>query len=500
MSRDVERARLRLVEVDQAKPSAPPELAGMSPLQVAEAALNEAQQNIALLQRQLELQQDRWRIEVAAVRLAGEQRVRRVLNAADRAGDLLSSMLDRIQSDAGRLDEARSSRSESNALVSTLAGALANLRHGAAAAVGPAPAAVPGIAPSPQFAEVAAAFLGARHDYTVQTRSQVAATIRLFTEIVGDVPVRTMTGAEAGRFLDVLRRLPASHGKSGTPVSAPDAIAAADLRERSGTPVPRLSEKTIKRHSSAMSQLWIHLMPLGHVDRNVFEGHRFPGTKNGRQLRTDWNEGDVRLLLERPWRSKTVSAATYRWLVAIAAYSGMRVEEICRLRPSKDVIKTGDTWLFDIKPHPDGWTPKSAAGTRQVPVHPELLKLGFLPLVKRMEDAKSTRLLSDLAPSGPDQDYSSAFVRDFSRHKTAAGVSVATTFHSWRHNASTILRNQASSRSEYIDRLLGHEDSTGSQGASTYMKRVDMPNLVSTIKLLRYDFDLPGMLREAMHR
>jgi integrase len=60
-------------------------------------------------------------------------------------------------------------------------------------------------------------------------------------------------------------------------------------------------------------------------------------------------------------------------------------------------------------------------------------------------------------------------------------------FHSFRHNASTILRNaSADIRSEWIDAVLGHESSSKSQGATTYFKRVDPKNLKLTIEHLTY--------------
>src|SRR3546814_13604028 len=79
-------------------------------------------------------------------------------------------------------------------------------------------------------------------------------------------PDRDFKGQDAGRFRELLLRLPASHGKSRSNIVEPlDAIERAD---RSNRPVARLSMRTTKRHFSTMSQYWKWLKPLGHVDRS----------------------------------------------------------------------------------------------------------------------------------------------------------------------------------------------------------------------------------------
>ncbi|MBB3174275.1 integrase [Endobacter medicaginis] len=347
--------------------------------------------------------------------------------------------------------------------------------------------------PLPLFSLVAAEFLAGATHYTETTRRQTRLTADLLTEHLGDRPIGEYTGRDAGRFLDWLRRLPSNHGKSGRPMTATKAIAAADA---SRATVPRISEKTVKRHCSSVSAIWTYARPRELVERNVWSGFRFAGTR-APSPRDVWSPSDIRALFARPWRSTAVSNNTFRLSVGIAAYSGMRMEEICRLRPAHDFERHDGRWMMIIQRHPDGWSPKTDSGERAVPVHPELLSLGLMEHVERMKRRDSQHLFHDLRPGSRDGELSAMLSKAFSNHKRAAGVSDSTVFHSWRHNISTMLRNQAAEiRESWIDAVLGHRSSERSEGARTYLHKIGAKNLCRTIDSIRYDdVDLPALLR-----
>lgn len=74
------------------------------------------------------------------------------------------------------------------------------------------------------------------------------------------------------------------------------------------------------------------------------------------------------------------------WFPLIGLHTGMRVEEIAKLR-TEDVRQEDGVWCFDIK------KAKTKAGERLVPIHPRLIALGFLSHVKSV---KHERLWPDL--------------------------------------------------------------------------------------------------------
>jgi hypothetical protein len=256
----------------------------------------------------------------------------------------------------------------------------------------PEPARTPVAAPgrrgrAPLFSAVEVPFLTDKqrglHGYSGQTTAQVRTTFRLWVELVGDKPVPDYTGADAGHFRELVLCLPASHGK-GRRIHAMDAIRVADRKETErGELITRLTMKTAKRHFSALSQLWEWLRPRDHVEKNIFRGFSFPGTKSKKRLRDDWSEEDLLKLLSSPWyRPEVEREAAQRWLPVIAMFSGLRLEEICRLRPAHDITEVSGVPVFKIQDHPDPepWSPKSEAGERVVPIHPVLIEMGVLGL------------------------------------------------------------------------------------------------------------------------
>ena len=103
---------------------------------------------------------------------------------------------------------------------------------------------------SPLLSSVQAAFLADKRQgtkgYTGQTAKQVEATFRLLNDLIGDKPITDYNGQDAGRFRDLLLRMPASHGKGGR-MNAMDAIRKADeVEKKSGQHVARLTMKTAK--------------------------------------------------------------------------------------------------------------------------------------------------------------------------------------------------------------------------------------------------------------
>ncbi len=353
-------------------------------------------------------------------------------------------------------------------------------------------------------------------EYDQQTVKQTEATIHLWTEIVGDRRMSEYEGADVTTFRNTVLRLPSSHGKSGTRaairklVPPLEAIRVADEKQKAidsrnallppdaprEASVPRLKMKTLKRHFSTMSQLWLHYATPEQIprDRNPFRGWTYQGVKRGgKKKRGPFSSDDLNKLLASAWMDRM----DRRWVVLVSLFAGLRVEEIFRLRPSKDIQILHGVPCFVIQEHPapDKWSPKTEAGERVVPVHSVLLSLGFMEHVEARRESGARRLFAaDLRPS--TNKLSAKFVRDFSREKSGLGIGRMTTFHSARHNISTTLRNTPARdiREFWIDAILGHEggeDDEGntrkrSEGVITYMDSVAIRNLLTTVEGIEY--------------
>lgn len=364
-------------------------------------------------------------------------------------------------------------------------------------------AAEPAPKPSPLFSALIEDFITEKQrpsdghrGYSPQTTSQTRVTFGLWLDLIGDGPVREFKGQDAGRFREFLLRLPASHGKSRSNIIEPlDAIERAD---RSEQPIKRLTMKTAKRHFSTMSQYWKWLAPLEHVDKNIFAGFTFPGTRRSqKKKRDDWSAADLKLLFESDWYTSRSPDSAERWLPLIGLYSGMRLEEIARLRPAQDIEEILGIWCFRVQEHtePEPWSPKSEDSVRVVPIHSRLLELGLLDLVDRRRT--HPYLWPDLEPSGRDRKRGSGFSREFSRRKQALNIGEKTAFHSFRHTART-LADAARVQERWIDAAFGHSGGHSghdgtirlSQGRNVYTKRSDVECLREVIEAIKIKIEV----------
>lgn len=353
---------------------------------------------------------------------------------------------------------------------------------------------------SPVFAALQQEFLAEKSEktedhsgYSPQTKKQAEVGFRLWEEFAGDRPVREYSRAEAGDFIKVLKKLPGTHGKSRTHVPLGEAIKLAEEKRSAGQTIPGLTLKTIKRHFSALSQYWIWLRQRGHVDENIFSGFTFPGTKSSKKKRDIWSAEDLERLIRAEWFGAD-RKSSYYWMPLVGLFSGMRLEEIARLRPQHDVVEVDGIWVFELQDHPDGWSPKTEAGERTVPVHSALIELGFIDFVKQRRRQNAERVFGDLQPGGPDQKYGYRFSREFSKRKIALGVGKKTCFHSFRHTVRDYLESE-DLEERWIDGVLGHERPQASEGARTYKKSLRVARAKEVIEAFKAPVDVVGVLK-----
>lgn len=105
--------------------------------------------------------------------------------------------------------------------------------------------------------------------------------------------------------------------------------------------------------------------PVTLVTRNPWTGWNFENRQ--KTVRRSWTAKELTLLASASWHSTLVPEQTFRLVTLIAAYSGMRLGEICTLR-KEDLQSVDGIPCFLIRPHTEiGWVPKTEAGTLMVP-------------------------------------------------------------------------------------------------------------------------------------
>jgi integrase len=159
---------------------------------------------------------------------------------------------------------------------------------------------------------------------------------------------------------------------------------------------------------------------------------------------------------------KRAGADAAYWIPLLGLYHGARVGELCQLRVD-DVIQEAGGASIRISEDAEGATVKTEAGLRTVPLHSELVRLGFLDYVETMKRAKVTSLWPKLPlRKGKPGGYFSEWFGTV-RAEVPEGVP---DFHSLRHTVRTAM-TEAGIAETVQDRITGHEIK-GSMGSRVY--------------------------------
>ena len=195
---------------------------------------------------------------------------------------------------------------------------------------------------------------------------------------------------------------------------------------------------------------------------------------------------------ERPAPGKGDTAF---WLPLLGLYSGARRSELSGLRVN-DVQEIERVPCFSfVEDKRAGRRLKSATAQRTVPVHPQLITLGWLRYVDgvRSRDGGSAWLFPQVSPQTPAAIK--AWTKWFIRYLRNSGVTSHTkVFHSLRHTFKDALRT-ASVPEDLNDALLGQKNNSVGRGygakqksgAKDIVRRFGMSRLKAAVEAVTYE-------------
>jgi integrase len=297
-------------------------------------------------------------------------------------------------------------------------------------------------------------------------------------------------------FNVTMRQLPSNYGKSRRDKGMTVAQLI-DRAEQQGA--TRLTDKTLKRHTSTLSQWFLFLVNQGLFtmsSRTELKSEHHFKVGNPREDRDAWTPEELTRLFASPvW---TGSHPTTRsrpgpeiirdakfWLPLLGLFQGGRFKEFADLRRHEVRCDAG-TWCVKITEE-HRWL-KTNNATRTVPLHPLIIRLGFLEYVASVAPGRDDPLFPDLEPQGKDRRRGPRITRWFGNYRDQIGLyreDVA--MHAFRHVANTRLRDVASTILEvrHIDYMFGHSPD-GGEGATRYDKGPGLAAAQATLAKLTY--------------
>lgn len=241
------------------------------------------------------------------------------------------------------------------------------------------------------------------------------------------------------------------------------------------------------------------------IETNPATNIRLTDKRRDKEKRRAFEETELKAIFESPVYTDALrpdaggGEAAY-WLPLLSLYTGARQTELGQLHPD-DVMQeaywdaSGEehtAWVLRfVENAARGQTVKNEGSERRVPIHADLIELGFVTLAQRALAAGQSRIFPEIVPDSSGTlmgNWSKWFGRY--RRKVCGLTGKDTPFHSFRHTFKHFAR-LARIPNEVHNEFTGHEtgDVADSYGGLSY----PLHPLVEGMKLYRVPgFTLPA--------
>ena len=332
-----------------------------------------------------------------------------------------------------------------------------------------------------------------------------------FIAMHGDLDLRDITRPQVKQYRDQLLQFPRNMPHALQTASPVEIIAWADAHPKA----KRLGRRTVNAKGiDSLSKLFNKAVGEGYADANPCSQLKLKIKPEDRIKRLPLNGEELRRLLSGPVHTDPnfrqiggCGAAAY-WLPLLGMFTGARLEELGQLHVA-DVKNSGALFYLDITNivdpaeadvfGPDAAAAKSlktASAKRQVPIHHQLIELGFLDYLASRIEKKGQMLFPQLKVYREryTKNWSKWFGRYLNDHVTKSPEKC---FHSFRHGFKDALK-EVDVDQETVKGLLGHADSdvTESYGVGISLKKRNVE-----LQKLKYEgLDLSGVVRPYVRR
>ncbi|WP_241091638.1 site-specific integrase [Campylobacter showae] len=230
---------------------------------------------------------------------------------------------------------------------------------------------------------------------------------------------------------------------------------------------PKISKSTIKKYIVRVSEFFKYCYDSDYIDKNPAIDLQINLNQDDVTNKNPYEDSDVNALLDivnkirssGDTKSQRISKDELFFVTHIAAYSGMRLNEIIQLN-TDDIVEKYNIVCFSLNTKIDVKTGKSKTlktrnSVRIVPIHSKLSSIGLFEFIENKkklakQSGKAVRLFSC-----DNKDFSEYFRKKINT-KVIKDDDKTRTFHSFRHTFINKLI-QSGQRVEHIAALVGHE-------------------------------------------
>jgi integrase len=292
-----------------------------------------------------------------------------------------------------------------------------------------------------------------------------------FIEIIGNIPVSLLSKEDIRTYIKTLIKLPINRRKNPKyrDLSIDEVMKLKGVKPQSRINVNKFLTRLTTFMRFGVSQ--------GYIKENYIDGMKIPiSKKEERKKREPFSPEDlVKILNPKTYLNWTIDykkissnqyttfkttknvklGTPYYWSFLVGIFSGMRTNETSQLRID-DIVKEGNVWMIIID-ETEGKRVKTTSSIRKVPVHPQLISLGFIKYVEILKSNGVDRVFPELTKER--DGYSSKISRHYNE-KFLQSVGVwkknVKVLYSTRHTFINRCYNKGVDR-DIIKQIVGHE-------------------------------------------
>jgi integrase len=235
------------------------------------------------------------------------------------------------------------------------------------------------------------------------------AALELLARFFGrDMPVSEISRSRCKQYRDILNELPSNITKRFPDTEQPLADIVAETTKRN---LPRMAAETQATYLSLLKQLLSYAVAEEYIARDRSADLSPLGQRHApREARNPFTIEQLSQIFNAPlYRGRKddgegyavpgpkVIRGTRFWVPLIALYTGMRLNEICQLDVT-DIQQSKKGSLFiSVNANTSDKFVKNDPSKRSIPVHPDLVRIGFLGFVDQQK-GRAKKLFPDLIP------------------------------------------------------------------------------------------------------
>lgn len=307
-------------------------------------------------------------------------------------------------------------------------------------------------------------------------------------DILGDIFIDDVSREDMRNFRDTLIKLP------------PNRTRIREYRNKSIKEIlemkkdKTISSKTVNIVLEAVSSLFEWCLKEQILQYNPAKGLQIKDERRDGDLRDPFTDKDLKIIFSHKNFMRPKGNPAYYWAPYIALYTGMRLEEICQLHV-EDIYKKDGIYIVDINDNQNrsgvkDKRLKTLHAKRIIPLHNDLIALGFIKYVDQITKSKHERLFPILKKSKSVNTYGHAVSKKFSKIVKDCELSGIKSFHSFRHTFSDYFK-KLHLQNDLFKEIYGHklESLAGRQYGSRFSVKQCYDELISIIK---FDINIKG--------